>query len=161
MADGHPFKVCADGVHLALVNRDATVSDEGGFRVVKVGLAVTVSVVSNLVVVLRCVNCRVQKVRSLDQTHPNCNPWELLVGQQEVEIRAVGSVPLPVIVECGNDALRLWHTVDTVSVAVVTVTSVLIDVVTNVQHVVYGVLASWVAKCVEEAEWEVAARVDG
>lgn len=61
LADGHPLEVGAHGVHLPLVDADATVVDERFFGVVQAGGATTVTVVGDLMVI------------------PDRNPGEFLV----------------------------------------------------------------------------------
>lgn len=45
LTNGHPFKVCSDCVHFSLVNRDTTITDEGGFGVVELRSTIAVCVV--------------------------------------------------------------------------------------------------------------------
>jgi hypothetical protein len=71
---------------------------------------------------------------------------------EKIEIGAVGSETLAVVVEGGDDTFRLGDAVDAVAVAVVTVAGVFVDVVTKVDDVVDRVLANRVSVGVEEAE---------
>lgn len=89
LADGHPLEVRTDGVHLALVDADAAVLDEGLFGVVEAGGTITVAVVRDLVVV------------------PHGNPGELGVREEKVEIGAVGRQAASVIVQGEDLTLRL------------------------------------------------------
>jgi hypothetical protein len=134
LADGHPFKVSSDSIHLSLVDRNTAVADERGFSVVELGSAIAVCVVRNLVVI------------------PDGDPRVVLVRSEKIEIGAVGSETLAVVVEGGDDTFRLGDAVDAVAVAVVTVAGVFVDVVTKVDDVVDRVLANRVSVGVEEAE---------
>lgn len=48
LPDGHPLEVRADRVHLALVDRDAAIVQEGLFSVVQSGRAIAIGVVADL-----------------------------------------------------------------------------------------------------------------
>ena len=107
---------------------------------------------------------------------PDRDPRVVLVGSEEIEVGAVGSEALAVIVEGGDDTFGLGDAIDAVAVAIVTVAGVLVDVVAEVDDVVDRVLSHGVSVGVEEAEcchvlvvfgywdrvWhtEIAARVD-
>jgi hypothetical protein len=134
LTDRHPLKVSSDSIHLSLIDRNTAVADERGLGVVELGSAIAVCVVRNLVVV------------------PDRNPGVVLVRGEKIEIGAVGSETLAVVVEGGDDAFGLGDAVDAVAVAVVTVAGVLVDVVTEVNDVVDRVLSYGVSVGVEEAE---------
>jgi hypothetical protein len=134
LADGHPFKVSSDSIHLSLVDRNTAVADERGFSVVELGSAIAVCVVRNLVVI------------------PDGDPRVVLVRSEKIEIGAVGSETLAVVVEGGDDTFGLGDAVDAVAVAVVTVAGVFVDVVTKVDDVVDRVLSYRVSVGIEEAE---------
>jgi hypothetical protein len=134
LTDRHPLKVSSDSIHLSLVNRNTAVADERGLGVVELGSAIAVCVVRNLVVV------------------PDRDPRVVLVRSEKIEIGAVGSETLAVVVEGGDDAFGLGDAVDAVAVAVVTVAGVFVDVVTEVDDVVDRVLSYRVSVGVEEAE---------
>lgn len=88
-----------------MVHADASVLDEGGFGVVELGLAVAICVVGDLVVV------------------PDGDPGELLVAQEEIEVGAVRSEALAVVVE-GVD-LAVWEG-DAVECIAISIFSVLL-----------------------------------
>jgi hypothetical protein len=134
LADGHPFKVSSDSIHLSLVDRNTAVADERGFSVVELGSAIAVCVVRNLMVI------------------PDGDPRVVLVRSEKIEIGAVGSETLAVVVEGGDDTFGLGDAVDAVAVAVVTVAGVFVDVVTKVDDVVDRVLSYRVSVGIEEAE---------
>jgi hypothetical protein len=62
LSQRHPLEVGANGIHLPLVDRNATILQEGLFGIVHGAEAISVAVVGLLVIV------------------PNTDPWELLVG---------------------------------------------------------------------------------
>jgi len=158
LTNGHPLKVSSDSIHLSLVDGNTAITDERSFSVVELRSAITVCVIRDLVVI------------------PDRNPRVILVGSEEIEIGAVGSETLAVVVEGGDDAFGLGNAVDAVAVAVITVAGVLVNVVAEVDDVVDRVLSHGVSVGVEEAEcchvlvvfgywdrvWhtEIAARVD-
>jgi hypothetical protein len=121
LTDRHPFKVCADSVHLPLVDRDTSVPQERVFSVVKLRSTISVGVIRNLMVI------------------PDRDPRELLVTGEQVQVRTVGSKSLAVVVQTVDLLVRLWNATDRVSPAVVAVL-VLINVVTKMNNVVDGVL---------------------
>jgi len=63
-----------------LINADATILDEGLFRVVETGRSIAVAIVGDLVVV------------------PDRDPGELLVRKKQIEIGAVSCKTTPVVV---------------------------------------------------------------
>ncbi len=142
LADGHPFKVCSDSVHLTLVHRDPTVFDERSLGVVELRRAVTVGVICDLVVI------------------PDRDPWEVLVASNQIQVGTVCGVALAVIIKRIDLSIWQWDTTNSLSPAVIAI-SVFVDIVTKVKNVVDGVLADWISVGVEEAEWVVAAGVDG
>lgn len=134
LTNGHPLEVGSDSVHLSLINRNTTITDERCFGVVELRSTIAVCVVRDLVVV------------------PDGDPGVILVGSEKIEIGAVGSETLAVVVEGGDDTLGLGNAVDAVAVAIITVASVLVNVVTKVDDVVDRVLTHRVSEGVEEAE---------
>jgi len=134
LPDGHPLEISTHSIHLPLIDRDATVLDEGGLGVVQLGRTVTVGVISNLVVI------------------PDRDPGELLVRKKKILIGAVSCVSGAVVVQGEDGTLRLRHTADGSTIAVITVSGVLVDVVTKMENVVDRVLACRVSVGVEEAK---------
>jgi hypothetical protein len=110
---------------------------------------------------------------------PDRDPGEVLMRGEKIEISAVGGETLTVVVQSGDDSLGLGNTTNAPSITVVTVASVLVNVVAQVNDVVDRVLSHRISVGVEEAECcdlvslcsprqrqmeqgtEVAARVDG
>lgn len=87
---------------------------------------------------------------------PNRNPRVGLMGSEEIEIGAVGSEALAVVVEGGDYAFGLGDTVDAVAVAIITIAGVLVDIITEMDDVVYRVLSHRVSVGIEEAEgWDL------
>lgn len=82
---------------------------------------------------------------------PDGDPSELLVAQLEVIIIAVGGKALAIIVQRDDCFVRQWDAIDGVPVAVITLL-VLVDVITQVDHVVYGILACGIANGIEKAK---------
>jgi len=92
LADRHPFKVGAHGIHLTLVHRHASVVDEGAFGIIELGRSVAVGIVSYLVVI------------------PDGDPGELLVASDKIEVGPVSGNALPVVVEGEDLLIRLRDT---------------------------------------------------
>lgn len=90
---------------------------------------------------------------------PNRNPWELLMAEQQVKIRAVSRQSLSVIVE--SEYLAIWerNAIDAVSPSVVAIL-IFVNVISQMNHVVDRVFTSRVAICIEEPKRVIAARVD-
>lgn len=134
LTNGHPLEVGSDSIHLSLVNRDTTVADKRGFGVVEIRSTIAVCVVRDLMII------------------PDGNPGVVLMGSEKIEIGAVGSETLAVVVEGEDDALGLGNAADAVAVAIVTIACVFVDVVTKVDDVVDRILSHRVSEGIEEAE---------
>jgi hypothetical protein len=114
LADGHPFKISTNSVHLPLVNRYATILEERVLGIVQVSRAISIGVVGDLMVI------------------PDRNPWEVLVAGNEIKIGAVGGNPLAVVVERVNLLVRQGDTPKGVAPAIVSLL-VFIDIITKLQ----------------------------
>lgn len=135
LPDRHPLEIRPHSVHLALVDAHAAKLEERLFRIVHAREAVAVAVVGDLVVV------------------PDRDPGELLVRQEQVEIRAVLCQARSVVVE--RSEFSRW-----VSRPCVTAENshlILVDVVAKVQNVVDVVLPSSIAIRIEVAVGEIGA----
>lgn len=91
---------------------------------------------------------------------PDRNPREVLVAGTQIQVGLVGGVALAVVVESEDGVVRHRDTVNAVAPAVHAVL-VLVEVVTEMEDIVHGVLAHRVSVGVEVTEWEVGARVNG
>ena len=116
-----PLKVGTNSVHFALIEGDASHFHEGSLGVIHLRGSIAVGIVGNLVII------------------PDRDPRELLVTCDEVEIGAVGSNSLAVVVECCNFLVGKRDTANCLSPTVVAVL-VLVNVVTEVDNVVNRVL---------------------
>ena len=83
---------------------------------------------------------------------PYRDPRVSLMRKKKVEISAVSGQALSIVVEGENNALWCWDTANTVAIAVISITSIFVNVITKVENIVDRVLAGWIAKGVEEAE---------
>lgn len=81
LTDRHPLEVSAHGVHFPLIDTDSAILDEGGLGVVELGRAVTICIVSDLVVI------------------PDGDPRELPMAQQKILIGPVCGQSFSVVVE--------------------------------------------------------------
>lgn len=70
---------------------------------------------------------------------PNRDPGKILVAGDQVEISAVSSMPLPVVIECVDLALGLGDASQVRSISVLSV-GVLVEVVSKVDDVINRVL---------------------
>lgn len=84
----HPFKVCANCIHLACVNTDTSELHEGRFGIVHAAEAVSVPVVGDFVII------------------PRWNPSKILVSETKVQISSILSNPGAVIIE--REDLATW-----------------------------------------------------
>lgn len=82
------------------------------------------------------------------------------MAEQQIEVGPVGRNTLPIVVQSVYLPVGQRHSSDGLALAIVAV-FVLVDVVTQVDDIVDGILSGRVAECVEEAEWEVAAGIYG
>ena len=142
LPDGHPFEISTHSVHLALINSHTAVHHEGGLGVVELRGAIAIGVVGYLVVV------------------PYGNPRKVLMTEEKVEVCSVGGEALSIVVE-GEDC-PVWQRdpPDALTPTVVAVL-ILVDIVAQVYHVVHRIFAHRIAKGIEEAKGEIAARIDG
>jgi hypothetical protein len=136
LADWHPLEVGANGIHLPLVDRDATIFDERVLGIVQLGRSVPIGIICNLVVI------------------PNWDPWKSLVAGEKIQVSPVGGKTLPVVIETEDLLVREGHSADTLAIAVVPI-FVFIDVVSQVDNVVDRVFACSIAVCVEETKGKV------
>ena len=74
------------------------------------------------------------------------------MGSEKVQISSVGRKTLTIVVKSSNNSLGLGNTANAPAVAIVTISSVFVDVVTQVDNIVYRVLTNRVSIGVEEAE---------
>lgn len=141
LSNGLPFPVSSDSVHLSLIHRDTAICNERGFRVVEFGHTVAPSIVGNLMVI------------------PDGDPGEVLMTQNQVMVRSVGGMSLPIIIKSIDLSVRQGDAADGVAPAILTI-SVLVDVVSKMKHIIDGVFAHRVSVRVEVSKGVVAARVD-
>lgn len=82
------------------------------------------------------------------------------MAEQEIKVCTISCYALAIVIEAVDGSIWQWDTPNALALTIFAVL-VLVNVVTKMQHIVYRVLAGWVAKGVEESEREVAARVHG
>lgn len=82
------------------------------------------------------------------------------MAQQEVTIGAVCSQSLSIVVESVDLAIRLRDPTDALAIPIVTI-GILVEVVPQMDDIIDRVFARRIAVSVEEAEGEIAARIDG
>lgn len=141
LSNGLPFPVGSHSVHLSLIHRDTAICNEGGFRVVEFGHTVAPSIVGNLMII------------------PDGDPREVLMTQNQIMVRSVGGMSLPIVIKSIDLSVRQGDAADGVAPAILTI-SVLVDVVSKMKHIVDGVFAHRVSVRVEVSKGVVAARVD-
>lgn len=90
---------------------------------------------------------------------PYRDPRKLLVAQQKVGVGAVCSQSLSVVVQGVDLPIRLGHPTNALPIPVFAV-GVLVDVVSQMDDIVDRVFARSVTVSIEEAEREIAARID-
>jgi hypothetical protein len=119
LADGHPFKVCAHGIHFALVDTDAAICDERGFSVVQLRGSVAVGVIANFVIVPDGDPSIGKDEGRLKTPDSLLLPRELLMRRKQVKICAISSQTLAVIVQRKDFMVRERNTTDSLTAAII------------------------------------------
>lgn len=117
------LEISTHGVHLHLLNRDATIIDERPFTVVQLGCTIAVCVISNLQYDLAAIRSLLSMEIYL-MIVPSWNPWVSGVGKQRIKVTTVGSMTLAEIIKRVNDTLWLRYTVYWCAITVVAITLV-------------------------------------
>lgn len=127
LTNGHPLEISTNSVHLALIDANAARTDERIFGVVHGAETVAVSVVSNFVVI------------------PCCNPCELLVREQQVNIGPVLGNSCSLIVQCQKSLAEVIST----SITALHTDAGFVDVVSQVDNIVNKIFAGSISVCIE------------
>lgn len=80
--------------------------------------------------------------------------------EQQIKISPIGRDPLPIIIQGINLPIGQGHPPNTLAIAIIPIL-ILVDIITEMDHVIDRVLAGRVSKRIEESKGEIRAAVDG